>query len=1316
MDQVEEKPINTIGYDLWLLLSVDQHFLPMTSVRKSERDSTVKKSELLAKTLEERRKAKELRKKKKISPQESSSQLNAETEEPFDINEDLEWDSSADFEESYEDEVSLANQRKNTSTGYNVIDDAIGVNDQIWPPRNPSEEPTDRNLSIFDLPHGYSVESLVELIENEVFEDSSSPFSAMEQQEYSKRLREVKVARENVRSSIVAFPTASVAGLDSTSLVSRLKSIFDCLHVFYDKVSNLKVDLDDDQEVDNERLSSLGNMSKKLTEEVLAHEKLINAEFKSIQDTQVAAEKAEKELEKAAERAEKDRLNELAKAEKKSKIEVRLASILSNVNELKLKVSGLKPFDNLSDIEVKQAFNSNCEWKKEFVKIKDSKIKFDEDVVGVDLEQSKIDDLKSSFEELSESISKIQTDLEEADKSRALYLFHKPVKELSVYPAPFGGKANENVYKFKQKMIEAMESNQIAEKDKVEVLRKHLKGFPKESVSDDVNVKTVTEAFAILIKAFGNPSATWESILKEFSTKCSNPSGWQLKGSYVRRQLVFKTTDFLKKALQYSTDFPELSTEILSKRTILSVYEVLPNELILEINKSLKGIKLEEGERVIKKLRDFMEQEIEDSIRDCELFSAYQNNPSINTANSAKSRCQTAGGNRPKQQQQPKKNHHDCKNKGCNTDWGGLGCIRLYELATIEERRHFLKEQKLCFHCGRSFHGIRRPKNTNDAKAKCNWSNELEPVRCQPRQGKCFSSAATCSFHSDEPNVSDELKAWMESLNLKTTLNTIYSLPCKSMSGPNNTSVSKADRLKLQNGQKAIDFSDEELTTFFVNDLKADKEKNLDVKSVPNGDVSFMFTTIMGKSKDVQVFFDNGCNCAILRDTIPQTQFKSTLLKTGPIEIDVATGIKVQATGEWGVMLPLEDGSHQAVRCLSINKVTSDMPIMRLRGLMDKIKEENKDHPDYVKFKDLQIPSILGGEIDALIGIKYANVYPELLFTLPNGLQIFKSKFKTAKKTEVLCIGGPLGAVDQIVANVGVRTTVRYLIHKISCYSNYKPRLDYFPTHVKVDSYFDKDIPELEEIFDREENNCFHKINSLNSQNTTEENIDEQKVVECINCGDYFKINSIQNELKNFSKHQEIGLDASYRCIRCRDCVDCKRGIGQELLSMKQQAEQELIRESVHIDKTIKRAVAKLPFLCDPTEKLVDNSKVAEKRLDNVVRKYKDDEDTKDRLIKSINKLIDKGHVKFVDDLSDEIKDDVLNSKSSYTIPSDIAFKEESISTPARWVFDAGSKTSTGYSLNDILAKGTINLTLLINMILSWHMGESGVLVTFRIL
>ena len=61
-------------------------------------------------------------------------------------------------------------------------------------------------------------------------------------------------------------------------------------------------------------------------------------------------------------------------------------------------------------------------------------------------------------------------------------------------------------------MIEAMEGNQIAEKDKVEVLRKHLRGSPRQSISDDVNVKNIEEAFKILTKAFGNPSGVWESI------------------------------------------------------------------------------------------------------------------------------------------------------------------------------------------------------------------------------------------------------------------------------------------------------------------------------------------------------------------------------------------------------------------------------------------------------------------------------------------------------------------------------------------------------------------------------------------------------------------------------------------------------------------------------------------------------------------------------------------------------------------------------------------------------------------------------------
>ena len=90
----------------------------------------------------------------------------------------------------------------------------------------------------------------------------------------------------------------------------------------------------------------------------------------------------------------------------------------------------------------------------------------------------------------------------------------KNVKDIAVYPSPFGGKPNKNVYTFKQEMLHALATNQIPERDKVKVLRKYLKGAPRDSIGDDTTVKTVDEAFAVLIRAFGNPSETWSSMMK----------------------------------------------------------------------------------------------------------------------------------------------------------------------------------------------------------------------------------------------------------------------------------------------------------------------------------------------------------------------------------------------------------------------------------------------------------------------------------------------------------------------------------------------------------------------------------------------------------------------------------------------------------------------------------------------------------------------------------------------------------------------------------------------------------------------------------
>ena len=86
---------------------------------------------------------------------------------------------------------------------------------------------------------------------------------------------------------------------------------------------------------------------------------------------------------------------------------------------------------------------------------------------------------------------------------------------------------------------------------------------------------------------------------------------------------------------------------------------------------------------------------------------------------------------------------------------------------------------------------------------------------------------------------------------------------------------------------------------------------------------------------------DSECNIAIIKDDVPQKEFNAALLMSSPISIDVATGIKVFTNSEWGMMLPLDDGSMQTVCTLSVNQVTSKMPCISFKHSLDKIKAEH---------------------------------------------------------------------------------------------------------------------------------------------------------------------------------------------------------------------------------------------------------------------------------------------------------------------------------------------------------------------------------------
>jgi hypothetical protein len=78
---------------------------------------------------------------------------------------------------------------------------------------------------------------------------------------------------------------------------------------------------------------------------------------------------------------------------------------------------------------------------------------------------------------------------------------------------------------------------------------------------------------------------------------------------------------------------------------------------------------------------------------------------------------------------------------------------------------------------------------------------------------------------------------------------------------------------------------------------------------------------------------------------------------------------------------------------------------------------------------------------------------------------------------------------------------------------------------------------------------------------------------------------------------EELGTESPYRCITCRNCGQCKKGDKLEVISLKEEAEQAIIEQSVELDADSNTLWAKLPFIEDPVTALKPNRFVAERVL-----------------------------------------------------------------------------------------------------------------------
>ena len=76
------------------------------------------------------------------------------------------------------------------------------------------------------------------------------------------------------------------------------------------------------------------------------------------------------------------------------------------------------------------------------------------------------------------------------------------------------------------------------------------------------------------------------------------------------------------------------------------------------------------------------------------------------------------------------------------------------------------------------------------------------------------------------------------------------------------------------------------------------------------------------------MFFDLGCKTAVFREGVPGKELREKVTRKGPFTMLGVGDIRTQANDQWLCVLDTADGGEQFVESLSVNKVTTDFPLI----------------------------------------------------------------------------------------------------------------------------------------------------------------------------------------------------------------------------------------------------------------------------------------------------------------------------------------------------------------------------------------------------
>ena len=543
-------------------------------------------------------------------------------------------------------------------------------------------------------------------------------------------------------------------------------------------------------------------------------------------------------------------------------------------------------------------------------------------------------------------------------------------------------------------------------------------------------------------------------------------------------------------------------------------------------------------------------------------------------------------------------------------------------------------------------------------------------------------------------------------------------------------------------------------------------EDDIDRCALPDVNAAsiFMLQNIVVNNEQLLVFYDSGCGGAALNAKAAQL-LKSRVTRPGPTTLNVAgaRSFKIDG-GDESFTLDLHDSEYKATLTgLRMDAITTKFPLWKVSEAWPDILADIRasEYSDVVLPKP---PKELGGrQVDVMVGIRYLKYYPTLLFMLPSGLGVYKSQFK-APNDEILVLGGPHPAWSKCAESCSFvgphsffsaefrafyssRATLRPVYTRIEhaasnqvvelnstqeeageCCDTYPfsdASIDYSDCQLlewidrlysntdSTEGIDDDDTTELER-----EQACYLDLeDDLHGQDCTAQHCDvhssEAEFIIPPNWDCEFTAHSLRDSTNRYLEGELGGGEVGYRCVRCRNCVSCRNPGRYEASSLKEEAEQYAIEESVRFDPEKKKIIATLPFIKPPELNLKPNRYGAEKVLESQMKLVVRSEQMRQDVLKSFSKLADKGYFLPLSSLPGDLQKSI-DQEGSHIIPWRVVFKEGSLSTPCRMVFDASASTPGGLCLNDCLAKGENTLIRIHDILLRFRSKPSAFCTDIR--